>query len=120
VTKAPVWDVDTGFGGNGDPAIDPMTESSGKKCLIDGPLKGIQVAYTMQGQNLHCLSRNFNNGIEFPGDMFASEYTKEVVGKILKVDSYSDFRYALEGGPHGAIQSSVGGDMSPATSPNGK
>ncbi|KAK8070195.1 hypothetical protein PG994_006811 [Apiospora phragmitis] len=118
VTKAPVWDPETGFGGNGDPAIDPMKESSAKKCLVDGPLKGSQVAYTMSGYQPHCLARNFNSGIAFPGDMLADSYTKAFVDKVAALDNYADFRYSLEGGPHGAIHSAVGGDMSPATSPN--
>ncbi|KAK8044124.1 Di-copper centre-containing protein [Apiospora rasikravindrae] len=118
VTKAPVWDVETGFGGNGDPAIDPLKESSRKKCLVDGPLKGLEVAYTMGGYDPHCLARNWNSGIAFPGDMLADSYTKEVVDKVSAQATYADFRYELEGGPHGAIHSAVGGDMSPATSPN--
>ncbi|KAK8093302.1 uncharacterized protein PG998_014183 [Apiospora kogelbergensis] len=115
-TKAPLWDVTTGFGGNGDPAIDP--KSSSKKCLVDGPLKGLQVAYTMKGYQPHCLARNWNSGIAFPGDMLADSYNKESVDKVAALDNYEDFRYQLEGGPHGAIHSAVGGDMSPATSPN--
>ena len=119
MTKAPVWDTETGFGGNGDPAIDPLKESSSKKCLVDGPLKGAQVAYTMQGYAPHCLARNWNSGIAFPGDMLAGSYTQAVVAEVAAQDNYADFRYKLEGGPHGAIHSAVGGDMSPATSPNG-
>ncbi|KAK7943942.1 uncharacterized protein PG986_013055 [Apiospora aurea] len=118
VTKAPVWDTETGFGGNGDPAIDPMTESSNKKCLVDGPLAGLEVAYTMKGYHPHCLTRNWNSGIAFPGDMLADSYTKEVVAEVSAQKTYPKFRYELEGGPHGAIHSAVGGDMSPATSPN--
>ncbi|KAJ7093948.1 hypothetical protein B0H15DRAFT_147237 [Mycena belliarum] len=117
-TKAPVWDTVTGFGGNGDPAIDPLKDSSSKKCVIDGPLKGIQPAYQMGGYAPHCLARNFNSGIAFPGNMLADSYTQKVVAEINALDDYPAFRYRLEGGPHGAIHSAVGGDMSPATSPN--
>ncbi|KAK8118267.1 uncharacterized protein PG998_006548 [Apiospora kogelbergensis] len=118
VTKAPVWDATTGFGGNGDPAIDPLKESSRKKCLVDGPLRGFEVAYTMQGLDPHCLARNWNSGVAFPGDMLADAYTPDVVADVAAQARYQDFRYKLEGGPHGAIHSAVGGDMSPATSPN--
>lgn len=120
VTKAPIWDTITGFGGNGDPAINPLTESSSKKCLVDGPLKGLQPAYTMTGYAPHCLARNWNSGAEYPGNMFSDSYTKKAVEEINALDNYPDFRYELEGGPHGAIHSAIGGDMSPATSPNGK
>ncbi|KAK7991413.1 Tyrosinase [Apiospora saccharicola] len=118
VTKSPIWDPVTGFGGNGDPAIDPLQESSRKKCLVDGPLKGLEVAYTMNGYDPHCLARNWNSGIAFPGNMLADSYTKKVVDEVSAQTTYVDFRYQLEGGPHGAIHSAVGGDMSPATSPN--
>lgn len=117
--KAPVWDLETGFGGNGDPAVDPLARDTSKKCLIDGPLKDFEVAYTMNGYHPHCLIRNWNSGIAFPGDMLAESYTKEVVDVVSADKTYVDFRYKLESGPHGAIHSAVGGDMSPATSPNG-
>lgn len=120
VTKSPIWDADTGFGGNGDPVIDPWTESSSKKCLVDGPFQHVQPAYTMNGYAPHCLTRNWNSGIAFPGNMLAEYYTTEVVEETHSLDDYPAFRYKLEGTPHGAIHSAVGGDMSPATSPNGK
>ncbi|KAK6850538.1 monooxygenase [Apiospora arundinis] len=118
VSKAPVWDAVMAFGGNGNPAIDPMGRDTSKKCLVDGPLKNFEVAYTMKGLNPHCLTRNWNSGIEAPGNMLADAYTKEVIDGISALSNYKDFRYKLEGGPHGAIHSAVGGDMSPATSPN--
>lgn len=52
--------------------------------------------------------------------MFGPNYTEEIVDEILAVDGYPDFRYQLEGVPHGAVHSAIGGDMMPATSPNGK
>ena len=74
----------------------------------------------MSGYEPHCLARNFNNGTAFPGNMFGPNYTGEVVEEIMAVGGYPDFRYRLEGVPHGAVHSAIGGDMSPATSPNGK
>ena len=74
----------------------------------------------MNGYAPHCLARNFNNGTAFPGNMFGPNYTPSIVEGIMDVQDYPDFRYKLEGVPHGAIHSAVGGDMSPATSPNGK
>jgi tyrosinase len=120
VTKAPVWDTETGFGGNGDPAIDPITGNSKEKCVVDGPLKDLELAYTMNGYEPHCLTRNWNSGVAFPGNMLAEHYTKEVIDNTTTLNTYPEFRYQLEGEPHGAIHSAVGGDMSPATSPNGK
>ncbi|KAF2998496.1 hypothetical protein E8E13_003549 [Curvularia kusanoi] len=118
VPDSPIWSTTTGFGGNGDPSVDPFTRDEYAKCVVEGPLKGLQVAYSMTGYEPHCLTRNFNNGTAFPGNMFADNYTPEVIEKTLALGNYPDFRYQLEGVPHGAIHSAVGGDMSPATSPN--
>jgi len=51
--------------------------------------------------------------------MFGQYYTPEKVAFANGKTTYNDFRIELESGPHGAIHSGVGGDMSPATSPNG-
>jgi len=59
-----------------------------------------------------CLARNWNSGIAFPGDMLAGSYTNEVVAEVQALEDYPSFRYKLEGGPHGAIHSAVGGDVS--------
>ena len=120
MTKSPVWDQTTGFGGNGDPAIDPQSREQYIKCVVDGPLKDLQPAYTMTGYAPHCLVRNWNSGIAYPGDMLSNYYTNTVIEEINALDNYPNFRLRLEGGPHGAIHSAIGGDMSPATSPNGK
>ncbi|KAM0228723.1 hypothetical protein ACHAP5_011861 [Fusarium lateritium] len=50
--------------------------------------------------------------------MLSSTYTKEAVKKVQDVKNYNEYRKALEGGPHGAIHSALGGDMVPNTSPN--
>jgi tyrosinase len=52
--------------------------------------------------------------------MLSENYNKEAVDKVQKIDNYNHYRYDLEGGPHGAIHSAIGGDMGPNTSPNGK
>ena len=120
MTKSPVWDPTTGFGGNGDPAIDPQSRDGSTKCVVDGPLKDLQPAYKMSGYAPHCLVRNWNSGTAFPGNMLSEFYTTKVVEEINALENYPDFRFQLEGVPHGAIHSAIGGDMSPATSPNGK
>ena len=54
------------------------------------------------------------------GNMLSDNYAKEAVDKAQKSDNYNNYRYDLESGPHGAVHASIGGDMSPNTSPNGK
>ncbi|KAM0323832.1 hypothetical protein ACHAPQ_008542 [Fusarium lateritium] len=45
--------------------------------------------------------------------MLSSGNTKEAVKKVQDVKSYDEYRKALDGGPHGAIHSALGGDMVP-------
>jgi tyrosinase len=91
-----------------------------RKCLDDGPFKDLYPVYAGGDYDPHCLSRGWNNGSEQVGDMLSSSYTKEVVNKVQEIKGYDEYRKTLEGGPHGAIHSALGGDMTPNTSPNGK
>ncbi|KAM0080969.1 hypothetical protein ACKRZS_006869 [Fusarium odoratissimum] len=50
--------------------------------------------------------------------MLSDAYTKEAVAKVQEIQGYDEYRQKLEGGPHGAIHSAIGGDMIPNTSPN--
>ncbi|KAI8931396.1 hypothetical protein NX059_011726 [Plenodomus lindquistii] len=114
-----IWDPVSGFGGNGDPAIDPLGPGTTTiKCVLDGPFAGLQVAWVMEGENPHCLTRNWNNGTNYPGDMFVKSYTPEILAGVAANNNFNDFRKSLENGPHGAVHSAIGGDMSPATAPN--
>ncbi|KAI0490216.1 Di-copper centre-containing protein [Xylaria cf. heliscus] len=118
VSQSSIWDPVSGVGGNGDPE---KTENAGRylrKCVSDGPFADIRPAY-IQGEYVdHCLSRNFNDGINEPGDMLGRYYTSQVIDVIESLGDYNSFRIMLESGPHGAIHSAVGGDLSPNTSPN--
>ncbi|KAH7313855.1 hypothetical protein B0I35DRAFT_480502 [Stachybotrys elegans] len=114
VPSSSIWDPVTGFGGNGQV---PEPDSS-LKCVADGPFKDLRPSYFGDAYEPHCLGRSFNNGTAEPGDMFQSIYTPAAVQEILEASDYNDFRIKLESGPHGAIHSAIGGDMSPATSPN--
>lgn len=51
--------------------------------------------------------------------MLGEYYSPEIVAEGQALGNYSEYRYKLEGTPHGAIHSSIGGDMVPSTSPNG-
>ncbi|KAG8670411.1 hypothetical protein FPOAC2_09773 [Fusarium poae] len=120
VPKSAIWDAKTGFGGNGSPN---RTESINngrdvRKCLDDGPFKDLHPEYLGTKRDPHCLSRNWNDGTSNIGNMFSDAYTPETVKKVQAVDNYDEYRYTLEGGPHGAIHSSIGGDMVPNTSPS--
>ncbi|PSN59511.1 monooxygenase [Corynespora cassiicola Philippines] len=116
--RSPIWDPITGFGGDGT-TDEALKEENGRRCLTDGPLKNLRPSWLSPGvYSPHCLSRGFNNGTQEPGDMFRWAYTPESVKEIHEKSAYADFRYGLEGTPHGAIHSAVGGDMLPSHSPN--
>lgn len=117
-SKAPVWDAETGFGGNGSPQRQIMIDGRPRECINDGPLRDIQFSY-YGGRNVpHCLMRQFNNGSDIIGDMFSPNYDQATLDRIHALPNYDIFRRQLESIPHGAIHSAVGGDMSPSTSPN--
>lgn len=60
MAKSPVWDKDTGFGGNGNENAD---ESVGKgHCVTDGPFANLTVQYFSAKREPHCLSHGFPNG----------------------------------------------------------
>ncbi|KGO55074.1 Tyrosinase [Penicillium expansum] len=113
-----IWDAKVGVGGNGDPKYTNPVGKDEYECVSDGPFRNLRPAYLQDDRIPHCLSRNFNNGTEYIGNMLASEYTPNVINKISKLRDYNSYRISLESGPHGAVHSAIGGDMSPATSPN--
>lgn len=115
-----IWDAKVGVGGNGDPKYTNPVGKDAYECVSDGPFRNLRPAYLQDDRIPHCLSRHFNNGTEYIGNMLASEYTPNVINKISKLRDYNSYRISLESGPHGAVHSAIGGDMSPATSPNGK
>jgi tyrosinase len=118
VPGSSIWDAKSGFGGDGTRR--GVNETEGDTCVQNGPFKDMTLHYLHLDEREHCLRRQFNAGGFVPGDMLASVYTPEAVSKIHQLPDYNNFRISLEGGPHGAVHSAIGGDMSPSTSPNGK
>ncbi|OJD33145.1 uncharacterized protein BKCO1_3300057 [Diplodia corticola] len=110
---SPLWDAATGFGGNGG-----LYNRSRLGCVSDGPFKDFRPAYKRNKLQPHCLSRDFNNGTQHPGDMSGPNYDDAAIRRVQAADNYNSYRKRLEGGPHFAIHRAIGGDMVPATSPN--
>ena len=82
VTLSPIWDVDLGFGGDGD-------SSKGERifdayCVAEGPFAGWEVPYFENVYHPHCLLRGFD---EHLAD-FRSALTPEAVDKILDSRDY--------------------------------
>jgi tyrosinase len=67
----------------------------------------------------HCMFRDVADGKDDPNAVaMAPAYNKTNVERIQKEEYYSTFAQMLEGGPHGVIHASLGGEMNPTTSPN--
>jgi tyrosinase len=88
--------------------------------VADGPFQNLRLFYYGTGNVEHCLIRSWNNGSSSVGDMFGSHYTTQVVDGIQTLADYKSYRPELEGNPHGAVHTGIGGDMIPPTSPNGE
>ncbi|KAF8155716.1 tyrosinase [Crassisporium funariophilum] len=122
--KAPVFDPDTGFGGNGVPGTyklppDPAHTSklfdpeSFVGCVPDGPFS----TYTLRlGPGImvteHCLTRGIDN-------KYKKYITSSAVANTTKSSTYELFRIELEGAPvtphhkmHDGGHLAIGGEMS--------
>ncbi|KXJ88754.1 hypothetical protein Micbo1qcDRAFT_213866 [Microdochium bolleyi] len=127
---SPIWDAETGFGGNG--VLTNSTVPGFGRCVVDGPFANTNLTIGMgwpdvntAGDRKHCFTREFNdatgkdeNGNTHIGDMQAAAYSTTVMKTIHKFDTYFRMSEMLEGLPHAQIHSIIFGDMGPATSPN--
>ncbi|KAL7619911.1 hypothetical protein AAE478_010458 [Parahypoxylon ruwenzoriense] len=116
--NSPIWDPVTGFGGNGNPNETVDLGGWAYKCVTNGPFKDLRPAYFGTRDVPHCLTRSFNNGTSQIGSMLGEYYSPEALATVQVIPDYNQYRIKLEGTPHGAIHSAVGGDLSPSTSPN--
>lgn len=122
--------ADHGFGGDGSYT---RTETNPDRfiseplhCVSDGPFANLRPYYIGVSPNKlstggHCLHRKMPE-ISAP-DIFASMrdmYIKPAAVAKVQEESgnWTVYYAALEGGPHGAIHMSLGGEMNPSTSPN--
>ena len=123
ISKSPIFDPDTGFGGDGVPGtytvpLDPTNTSllfpyAYIGCVQDGPFAN----YTLRlgpGKFIttHCLARGVNNTM--------SPYLNSTaVAHLMTMSTFQEFRIELEGMPvtldhrtHDGGHLSIGGDMS--------
>lgn len=110
--NSPVFDPDTGFGGNGQ--YTDSYEPGFQRCVVDGPFANTNLTLAMgwpnvndPGNRLHCFTREFNNasgydenGESIIGDMQASAYNSNVMRTIYGMESFPDMAVMLEGLPH--------------------
>ncbi|KAK1656697.1 hypothetical protein BDP55DRAFT_624850 [Colletotrichum godetiae] len=122
--ESPVMSPTLGFGYDGS---DSRTEtlSTGQKirCVDSGPFSELRPSYiainpTTTIQEEHCLFRSLSDGNTANSRISAENYNATSIEIVQSEKTFETYRPMLEGGPHGIIHSSLGGEMNPTTSPN--
>lgn len=116
VTKAPVWNSEIGFGGNGDPQAGGSLLKG--HCVVDGPFAMLQVSYVKSDRRPHCLSRGFAalERLHELGELIRPD----AIENLLREESYNAFNLGLEYTAHNAIPRSIQGDFLVLTAPYGE
>lgn len=117
--KSPVFDPNTGFGGDGEVGGDIAVGRTGR-CLVDGPFAGISVDYYDVEYQPHCLSRGFRDLDGNLGHMDGNDISPESIEEVLSMNKYEDFVASMESRVHDAIPFGIGGDFETFTAPYGK
>ena len=122
ITKSPIWDAETGFGGNGpyeenpdkNPKV-PTPTRTGGGCVTDGPFKDM-VIHIGPGQNLErneqCLRR------DWVPDLMTRGLSTASVNDAIKEKTFGAFDKIAQGGVtleemtyHGGGHVGVGGEL---------
>lgn len=121
-----VMSAETGFGGDGSKTrIEDGPGGQKLQCVSDGPFAELRPEWlavnpkSMVGGG-HCFYRDLPEVSEPQAfESMATTIGAENIAKVQQHDNWADFKWELEGGPHGVIHASLGGEMNPTTSPNG-
>lgn len=116
--RSPVFDADTGFGGDGE--VDgQITVGRTGRCLIDGPFAGVQAKFYDVQRRPHCLSRGFRDLEGNLGHLDGQDISPESIEEVLDTENYEDFVDLMESRVHDAIPFGIGGDFETFTAPYG-
>ena len=119
LAHSPVFNPDTGFGGDGDPSGEITIGKTGR-CVIDGPFRDIKAKYYDVKYHPHCLSRGFRDDYGNLGVIGNGEtINPQAIEDVLRLETYEQFVVALENKVHDTIPFGVGGDFETFTAPNG-
>ncbi|KAJ4254533.1 hypothetical protein NW762_010132 [Fusarium torreyae] len=123
LAKSPVMSSKLGIGGDGSDTRTETLDGKTIRCVNDGPFKNLRPSYQSRSPTelltaSHCLYRELTDGESEGSIISAQYYNATYVAIVQKNAKFETYHTALEGGPHGIIHSSMGGEMNPATSPN--
>jgi tyrosinase len=114
-----------GFGGNGNLDLWEWTDAgSGLQCVETGPFAKLRPEYLEEepkklSKGGHCLYRKMPEVTEPDAyKQMVPTITPEGIKELQTSGNWTHFATATEGGPHGTIHASLGGEMNPTTSPN--
>ncbi|KAF4453694.1 hypothetical protein F53441_3703 [Fusarium austroafricanum] len=122
---SPVMASKNGFGGNGSPKKTEKTpDGDTLQCVVDGPFTKLRPEYLATSPKTmieggHCLYRNMPE-VDEPEAYatMAKIFGPSGIEELQTSGNWTHYSWALEGGPHGSIHASLGGEMNPTTSPN--
>ncbi|CAF9916149.1 MAG: hypothetical protein ALECFALPRED_010534 [Alectoria fallacina] len=103
ITTSPVWDGETGFGGDGNPRKGESIAQG--HCIENGPFTELEVPYFDMIYHPHCLSRGFQSGQGLKN--LSSKLSPEALDNILESRDYDTFNLGLEHGAHLAVPRSL-------------
>jgi tyrosinase len=119
VENSPVFDPETGFGGDGEVGGE-ITVSNTGRCVVDGPFAGLVEPEWYDVKYLpHCLSRGFRDLEGNLGHIDGSDITPESIEEVLSVEGYEPFVTLMESRVHDAIPYGISGDFETFTAPYG-
>jgi tyrosinase len=116
LANSSIWDGETGFGGDGD-GDTPITVGNGR-CVTTGPFTDLRPVRYNHTYTTHCLSRGFRDGNQ-TGRLPATPFSPEIVGALLRENTYTDFVQQVEYSVHNIMHLSIAGDFLALTAANG-
>ncbi|KAH8821800.1 hypothetical protein F5884DRAFT_827986 [Xylogone sp. PMI_703] len=111
LSRAPVFDSDYGFGGDGNPNVKVLDD---RTCVTDGPLAGSSLKYFNEEAHIHCLLRKFDHT---NGRLSGEKYKAETIDQVLQRPNITSFLSDINK-IHASVHEGLGGDMEGFSAPN--
>ncbi|KAK3312335.1 putative tyrosinase [Apodospora peruviana] len=100
-TQSPIWDAESGFGGDGTSGGDFSIRWG--TCIADGPFSDYEVHWYNRTSRPHCLSRGFGRQSSYPPRFSGDAFSPDAMAKTFAKERYIDFSMQIEIGPHNSI-----------------